>query len=110
MTRAPFHVGEEGDCGRGFRYRVRQGRKGPTDKILDVASDRGAYVPVSMELGFLLADFFRQNEDELYLPSLGLDGGDMYLNRVLCAARNGWRSEADRLRGEREARAARNRA
>lgn len=100
-----FIAGDHGDVG-GIRWRVRTGRKGPTDLILDLEGGRG-FVPVRMALGFLMADFFEGNEAQLYPRMYGYQAGDMYMNFCLMAQRHGWLpavAELERQREQREAR------
>lgn len=60
------------------------------------------FFAVPMPLGFLLADFFHDNEDVLYPPSDGYQGGERYLTAVRGAVRLGWEAAAEHLGDERE--------
>jgi hypothetical protein len=100
-----FHAGEAGEVvSYGVHYRVRQGRKGQTDLILDIRTD--GWVPAPMNLGFLLSDFFQQNEDRLYPPAAGGQGGGYYRRELDYAAQFGWRACVAKLKRERERREA----
>lgn len=108
MSAPEFQAGETGDVvGYGVQYRVRQGRKGPTDLVIDIRTD--GWVPVPMNLGFLLSDFFQQNEDRLYPPSAGGRGGGYYHRELEYSRRYGWRACVAKLKKERERREAQRR-
>lgn len=97
-----FAAGQCDEIG-GIRYRVRQGRKGPDDLVLELEGHRG-FVPAKMALGALMADFFYQNEESLYPRQFGYRGGDMYFNFLLSAIRRGWREACLELEAERQRR------
>lgn len=87
-------------------FRVEYGAKtsrlpGQYDLRLDAQAGH-AWVPVSMTVGFMLADFFHENEEILYPPSMGYKGGAKYLTECRGAARDGWGHAANRLRLERK--------
>lgn len=99
-----FHAGMSGDIG-GVHWQVLQGRKHPDDLRLDVRAPR--FVPVSMALGYLFADFYAQNERTLY-PYRGDKAGDRYIIACKGAQLLGWEHAAEHLAYERaEARARR---
>lgn len=83
----------------GLRWRVVAGVKAPGDMRLEVEGPAG-WVPVKMEAGFLLADFFFDNESRLYPRSAGFRGGYEYLRALHDAARFGWERAATRLQGQ----------
>ena len=58
----------------------------------------GEWQPVRMEAGFMLADFFFENEQELYPRAKGYRGGFEYLKAVQNAARYGWEPTQRQLR------------
>lgn len=99
MTFAPGQV-EDID---GFTFRIRQGRKGPNDLVLDLWNGR-EYAPVPMGLGGLMADFFYQNEERLYPQQYGFDGGERYLRFLRDCTRRGWRDVLSELKGQKLAR------
>lgn len=82
----------------GLTFRVVPGAKAPNDLRLDVAYAGGIYRPVRMSLGAFLADYFYENEAELYPPPAL--GGDKYLAYLARAARDGWREADEVLRRE----------
>lgn len=105
-----FRVGDNGTIG-GVSWRVVQGRKSPSDLRLDLYVPR--WVPPSMTLGFLFADFYAQNErtlaEEGYLArSVAAQPGQRYLNFLTAAMEPwiGWEGARDQLEYERKARVA----
>ncbi|MCR4341993.1 MAG: hypothetical protein NUW01_19115 [Gemmatimonadaceae bacterium] len=98
-----FHAGQHGDIG-GVEWRVVTGRKAPGDLRLDVRAVR--FIPVKMDLGFLFADFYAQNERVLY-PHRGDEAGDRYVNFIRGAMYLGWQDAAEQLAFERAEAAAR---
>ncbi|HXH35236.1 MAG TPA: hypothetical protein VNJ54_12635 [Plantibacter sp.] len=103
-----FAPGQAGNIG-GVEWRVVQGRKSPSDLRLDLRAVR--FVPVSMSVGFLFADFYTQNERTLaiegYLAaSVAREPGARYVNFILGAQRMGWEDAAAQLQAERSAKAA----
>lgn len=98
MTDRRWQNGDFGEL-HGLRWRVRTGAKHPEDLVLEINVE-GYWLAVSMTLGFLLADFFFQNEDVLYPPSQGYRGGYKYLNDCKVAALHGWDKAAAGLRAE----------
>jgi hypothetical protein len=88
----------------GIRYRVTNGRKGPTDLKLEMRAP-DLWLPAPMSAGFVLADFFHENEDGLYPPPR-YEGGDMFLAWCALAALHGWRRPFNKLE---QARATRHR-
>jgi hypothetical protein len=98
-----FRAGAVGQAG-GVEYRIVQGKKHPDDLRLDLRARD--WVPVGMALGFLLSDFFNENENVLYPPEQGFKGGKMWLDYLIGAAEAGWEAAADLLRDQRERRAA----
>lgn len=81
----------------GIQYRVVPGRKGPDDMRLEKHLN-GEWQPVRMEAGFMLADFFFENEHVLYPRAKGYRGGFEYLKAIQFAAQNGWESTQRQLR------------
>lgn len=106
QTRPAFVVGQEYDIG-GVRLRIRQGRKGPDDLVLDIEGYAG-YVPVRMTLGALMADFFFQNEERLYPQEFNFEGGNRYVRFIHRAIAIGWENAAAQLARERALREVRN--
>ena len=80
----------------GIPMRVVQGYKSPDDLRMEWHVD-GRWIPVRMNVGAVLADFFYENEDHLY-PSGA--GGRKYLGFLHEAARHGWRQAVGRLADE----------
>jgi hypothetical protein len=93
-----FNAGMGGDIG-GVKWRVVQGKKAENDMRLDILVPR--WTAVSMGVGFLFADMFHENEDLLYPPSRGYQGGDMYLRFCEGATRVGWETAYDMLKQQR---------
>jgi hypothetical protein len=103
MTRA-FKAGVHGRIGE-IEWRVVRGKKesrvpGAEDLRLDIRALE--FFPVSMGLGFLLAEFFCENEEVLYPRAAGYSGGGRYLHFVAGAVRQGWETAAEQLKLERE--------
>jgi hypothetical protein len=98
-----FAPGSHGEFG-GIEWRVWRGRKAPEDLRLEIRSME--FVPVPMALGFLLADFFAENEDVLFPPSKGFQGGRRYLLYLSRAVRLGWESAVALLNDEKRRKAA----
>jgi hypothetical protein len=92
----------------GVRFRVVAGKKTPNGGMgQDLRLDwwtGGRWQAVGMGVGFLLADFFFENEEVLYPQALGHLGGKKYLRFVKHAAERGWRYAVVELRAEQEAR------
>ena len=81
----------------GVVFRIVEGVKEPPgDLRLEVLADEG-WVPASMTLGFFLADFFYENENHLFPPSNGFEGGEMYIDACRDAGQSGWRKAAEVL-------------
>lgn len=101
---------KEGDTAEvsGLKFRVVKGYKGPDDLRLEVFinNDYGDWVPVPMNLGFVLADFFGENEDHLYPPEQGYAGGNYYVNHLYLARKHGWEYAQNRLAAEKQAKRA----
>lgn len=97
--------------GDGLDWQVIPGRKRPSDLVLQVWT-RSGWQHVKMETGFLLADFFGENEDVLrgegYFSGTA-EGSGYYLRHCRLAASEGWSAAATRLNTEREARRQRER-
>lgn len=55
-----------------------------------------------MAAGFLMADFFKENEDVLYPLERGFRGGQMYLDFCQGAVYVGWRAATHQLNEQRE--------
>ncbi len=90
-----------------FEFRVMTGRKLRRTDFApghDLRLDywhptRGEWVPVSMILGAMLADFFYENENAI-APEPYI-GGQYYLNHCRTATQVGWRRAAEILQRER---------
>lgn len=100
--------GDHGTIGGNFTWRVVRGRKGEGDLILQLYVN-GQFRNVPMELGFMFADFFPENEEQVLYPDDGAKrvaggGGDYYMSECQRARKHGWRSAADKLIRERAAR------
>lgn len=99
-----FQPGQHGTIG-GVEWRIVTGRKSPSDLRLDVRAVR--FVPVSMAVGFLFADFYAHNEHTLavegYLSrSVAANPGQRYVNFIVGAQRLGWEAARDQLESERQ--------
>jgi len=90
-----FNAGEYFNVS-GIEFRVEQGRKHPDDRVLLWWSQEYGWKPIEMTVGFLLADFFFENEEVLYPKPA--KGGDYYLDACEVAARNGWRQADEQLK------------
>lgn len=100
-----FKAGDTGTVG-GINWRVVQGKKSPSDLRLDLCAPR--WIPPSMTLSFLFADFYAQNERTLaqegYLaPWVAANPGARYLRFVAAAMEPGigWQVARDQLEIER---------
>lgn len=82
----------------GVRFRVTEGRKAAGDLRMEWLGASGEWQPMTFLPVFALCDFFYENEDVLYPPPA--KGGDYFRQAVCFAMRDGWRIQADRLRGE----------
>lgn len=103
-----FSAGQKGEIG-GIAWRVVAGskdarREEAEDLRLDLLTS--GWVPVKMDVGFLFADFFKENEDVLYPPEFGYRGGKMYLDFCAGAVHLGWEAAAETLRQQRESKRA----
>ena len=98
-----FNVGDTATFNE-LRLEVRKGRKmGPTgeeDLILYMYNGY-EHRKVPMPLVYYIAQFLYENEDVLYPPERGFEGGEKFLDAVTEAARNGWEQQAEKLAGER---------
>ena len=82
---------------QGFQWRTSPGYKGRGDLRLDIRTRnqrRDDWCAVPMALGFLLADFFYDNEERVHPPRLYFRGGEYYLDHLLDAVCDGWESQA----------------
>lgn len=61
----------------------------------------GYWRPVKMELGFVLADFFYENEERLYPQHQRFMGGQYYLQACYNATIFGWQDARERTDKER---------
>lgn len=105
IRRRRWEAGQTGMVG-GIPWRVVQGYKRPDDLRLEFFFSGRGWVAVKMEVGFLLADFFFENEEVLYprendhgYPT-GRDGGLYYLRAATHAAHYGWEAARDKLGDE----------
>ena len=99
-----FHVGQTGTIGS-VRWRIVEGKKSPSDQRLDILCSQ--FAPVKMDLGFLFADFYAQNErrlaEEGYLSrSVARDAGARYRYFIEGSQLLGWEAASDQLAFERE--------
>lgn len=86
----------------GVDFRVRPGRKGVDDLVLDWLTPRG-WVPIGMDTLALKAAFFYENEDLLYPRVRGFEGGEYVLRHVEYAVRHGHADAIQRLEHEKRA-------
>lgn len=86
----------------GQRFRVQRGVKSPDDLRLDWYTPTG-WRAVPMSPGAMMADFFFENEDVLYPPDMGNQGGSKYIALLRHAARHGWQKANAGLLAERAA-------
>lgn len=106
-----WKVGDKGMVS-GIPYRIVQGRKAADDLVIELYAN-GRWRRVGMEVGFLLADFFADNEDRVLYPNdrarrVAAGGGEYYMSECWRAVKDGWQSAAQKLRLERAARVCRN--
>lgn len=92
----------------GVTYRVVLGRKmsrvpDAVDLKLEAWTPRG-WQAVPMAVGALMADFFYENEEVLYPPSAGFQGGTYYVTYLNQAVSDGWEVADERLQAEKRAR------
>lgn len=111
MIARRFEVGEVFELA-GIKFRVERGEKRNVhgqicdDQRLDWQTPTG-WRAVPMAVGFMLTDFFTDNEDVLYPPgdcsSRGgkCIGGEMYMGRSRKAKKHGWRAAAQETAHER---------
>ena len=86
----------------GIYWRIVEGRKKPGDLRLDMRAPSWTAVP--MALGFLEADFYFQNENHLYPPEDGFQGGERYMNFLRGSVYLGWQAAVAQLELEKELR------
>ncbi len=108
MTGRRFEVGAKFVLA-GITFRVERGSK-PTsngvDQRLDWLTPDG-WRAVPMAVGYLLADFFTDNEDILYPPGSVSSqggtcvGGEKYMRALRRAKNHGWRAAAEETSYER---------
>jgi hypothetical protein len=104
MTRR-FHAGYSVDIS-GIRFRVVQGRKvdrGKDRQDLRLewwASGVGKWQAVDMQAAAFLADFFYENEEELYPQAEGMQGGRKFWEYLRWAMKHGWTKAQAGLRAE----------
>jgi hypothetical protein len=94
-----FTVGHHGEFA-GIDWRVVRGRKAPDDLRLEFRAME--FQPVSMSLGFLMADFFCENEDVLFPPEQGFEGGGRYARFCRGAVLHGWPAAVAQLEDEKK--------
>lgn len=94
-----FRSGDGGEIG-GIPWRIVTGMKSEDDLRMDIQVGE-KWVAVKMDLGFLMADFFYENENVLYPPSQGFRGGQMYLDFCRGAAYMGWTHASETLSDQR---------
>lgn len=93
-----FQPGQSGEL-NGIDWRVVQGKKARDDRRLDLSTSGWRSVPMS--LGFLLADFFVENENVLYPPSPTRRGGEMYMDFCRGSVLVGWEASHEYILGQR---------
>lgn len=84
-----------------IEYRVVPGRKSGEDLRLEHYV-QGEWMAVAFEGGFLLADFFCQNEDGLFPRAEAYAGGSKYLAYCYWAACSGWEAPAKKVAADKE--------
>lgn len=117
MRRRSEPIGErrfaEGDrfylCGQAFR--VVRGKKPVAPPHHDLRLDWWSpqfhgWVPISMDVVFMMVDFFTENEHVLYPPPR-YEGGGKLISEMWGAFAHGWEAAAEKLQGERSNRATR---
>jgi hypothetical protein len=72
----------------GVPFRVRHGRKSPTDLVLEWLTPEMEWRAVPMLAGGVIADFWAENEDDLYPPPA--QGGTKYMRYIRQAIEEGW--------------------
>lgn len=82
----------------GVHFRFVQGVKAADDVRMDILVPR--WTKVSMKLGYVMADFYAQNERVLY-PHRGDKAGERYIYACKGAQLLGWEHAADHLDFER---------
>ena len=98
-----FHVGQTGEFA-GTRWRIVRGRKSKDDLRLEIKTE--GWVPISMALTFLQADFYSQNEETLQAQgaigrSVGQRAGARFINFCAGAQLLGWEWAYEQLQEER---------
>ena len=96
----------------GFRFKVVAGTKlrrhdgapGHDLRLECWNPEESRWVPVKMELGAVLADFFYENEEHLFRRDEGFAGGRKYTYFINSAMTSGWLQAARTLNRERKAR------
>ena|SRR5258708_3879532 len=94
-----FAAGDAGTCS-GIAWRIVPGEKDPDDLVLQLYVN-GEWTWIRMELGFMLAAFFFENEEVIRPPGYRDTGGDYYMRACWDAIYNTWESAAATLRGQR---------
>ncbi len=82
-------------------YRVVEGYKGPADLRLEWRIAR-AWQPIPMAHAALHTDFFYENEDVLYPPTDGYQGGNYFMTFLRNSATDGWHSAVAKLEDEKK--------
>lgn len=93
----------EHDIG-GFRLAIREGRKKPGDRRLEMQNREGRWIPVPMSLVGYMTAFFYDNEEHLYPKAHGFDGGDYFMEYLTECSTLGHMKATDRLEKEKLAR------
>jgi hypothetical protein len=104
MTNGDFRAGQEFDLS-GVKVRIVQGKKSPDDLRLEIRTN--GWVPASMVLNFVMADFYAQNEHTLQNARVigktcGQTAGARFIHFCKGAQTLGWRIAAAQLKSERE--------
>jgi len=99
VTHRRFHDGYMEEIS-GLPFRVRQGRKHENDLVLEWHTG-DSWRAIDMRAGFLLADFFYENEHVLYPPPA--QGGEKYRRAMERAIQRGYDEATAELLKEKRA-------
>ena len=69
----------------GLKIRMLQGGKGPDDIKVQIATYGGSWLTLTYTAWCLLGEIFGDNEDRIYPPEEGKEGGDMLLRAAAMA-------------------------
>lgn len=106
MSPSPFKPDIEYERS-GLKFRVRRGRKGPQDQVLEWHTPHGWQLIRLDDVAFIV-EFLYRNEDRLYPRANGFQGGEKFLKYLTQAAREGYSAAAESLAEEKAVKAQRN--